>query len=496
MSWKVFFHGDQVDPGRGHSDPVVLRHLDVLERASVRRRRPGQPFLLDPLGAADLRVNRWFESDEIRGLEPATWRKYAFGLVVWLTFLSSYGRPWDDTDEDAQEAFKVWRVQDERNPRTVAPGTYGDNLTAMQLFYGWASAEYGIRNPIRTRRGRGRRWDGSVPERPVTAPKATRDRDVKWFDPAGYERYRDVGLLGLTLDGEEDRSWRGRTGQRNGAFADGLYGTGLRLEEWGSVLLVELPPDDPSRGFYTCHLAEQTAKGKRSRRYWMPRRTLLGTLNYCDGERASAVRRGQAEGRYERMQGARVLVRVLAGRRARLRSADGSVSEVSLDALRPAARRRLLRETPEGLEPVALWLNEDGLPRDPHGWEHTFTEANKRLAALGLVGFAGAAHMLRHSFALRWYSVGRLLYDKRLAHLDEQEQRDFRHEFGSTWDLVQLLLGHLDQRTTKETYLEPFQALELELLLMHAEHSGIPDLMAAVFGPDRRVLGDPLTVPR
>ncbi|MFJ1753312.1 hypothetical protein [Kitasatospora sp. NPDC088134] len=474
----------------------MLQHADVLERAAARRRREGQPFLLDPLGAPDVRVNRWFESDDLRGLDPGTWRKYAYGLVLWLNFLWSYGLPWDAADPDAQDAFKVWRTQDSRNPRTVAPGTYGDNLVAIQQFYLWASAEYGVPNPVRVRRGRGRRWDGAPSERPVTAPKAKRDRDVKWFDPAGFERYRDVGLMGFTLDGDEDLSWRGRTGQRNGAFADDLYGTGLRLEECASILLVELPPDDPGRGFYTCHLAEQCAKGNRARRYWMPRRALVGTLSYCEGERATAVRRAQAAGRYERLPGARVLTRELSGRRVRLRSADGTVSEVSLDSLTPAARRLILRETAEGLEPAALWLNEDGLPRAAHGWQHTFTEANQRLADLGLVGFAGTTHMLRHSFALRWYSVGRLLYDRQVAHLTPDEQRDFRHEFGSTWDLVQLLLGHLDQRTTKEIYLEPFQALEVELLLMHAENSGIPDLMAAVFGGDRRVLGDPLAVAR
>jgi hypothetical protein len=82
-------------------------------------------------------------------------------------------------------------------------------------------------------RSRGRRRDAAPAERPEAAPKAVRDRDVKWFDPAGYARYRDVGVMGLTVDGEEDRSFRGRNSQRDGAFADGLYGAGLRLREWG-----------------------------------------------------------------------------------------------------------------------------------------------------------------------------------------------------------------------------------------------------------------------
>jgi hypothetical protein len=186
-------------------------------------------------------------SDEIRDLSRSTWEKYAYNLGVWLSFLSAYGCLWDEADAGVQEAFKFWRVLDERNERLVSLGTYEHDLIAIRLFYVWADGEYGVGNPIRMRRSRGRRRGGTFTERPETAPKAVRDRDVKWFAPAGYARYRDVGLLGLTVDGDDDPSFRGRNSQRDGAFADGLYGTGLRLREWGSVLLMELPPDDRNR---------------------------------------------------------------------------------------------------------------------------------------------------------------------------------------------------------------------------------------------------------
>ncbi|MBY6414811.1 hypothetical protein HQ346_24870 [Rhodococcus sp. BP-252] len=61
----------------GDVDSVVLRHRDVLDRASARL-RGGQPFFVGPDGLADVRINRWFDSDEIRGLSAATWRKYAY----------------------------------------------------------------------------------------------------------------------------------------------------------------------------------------------------------------------------------------------------------------------------------------------------------------------------------------------------------------------------------------------------------------------------------
>ena len=313
-AWRLFFHRVGALPATVLDDAVARAHRGVLERASGRM-RDGQPFFVGPGGLVDVRVNRWFCSDELRGLSRSTWRKYAYSLLVWLNFLSAYGVGWDEADAEAQEALKVWRVSDDRNPGAVAPGTFHHDLVALRLFYVWAAAEYGVANPIRMRRGWGRRRDGSAAERPVTAPSAVRDRDVKWFDPAGFVRFRDVGLMGFTVDGRDDPGFRGRNGQRDGAFVDGLYGTGLRLQEWGSVLVAELPADDAHRGFSTCRLAAATAKYGRGRRYWLPRRVLVEVLGYVEGERAHAVRRARQAGRYERLEGARVVTRVLGARR-------------------------------------------------------------------------------------------------------------------------------------------------------------------------------------
>jgi hypothetical protein len=45
-----------------------------------------------------------------------------------------------------------------------------------------------------------------------------------------------------------------------------------------------------------------------------------------------------------------------------------------------------------GFEPLAVWLNEDGMPRQVHGWEHSFTGANQRLTALGLDSLVCVPH--------------------------------------------------------------------------------------------------------
>lgn len=137
-----------------------------------------------------------------------------------------------------------------------------------------------------------------------------------------------------------------------------------------------------------------------------------------------------------------MLTRVLGRRRVELVDRAGNRTSVSLDALAPQVRRLIFTQEPQGLTPPALWLNEDGLSRETHGWQHTFDTANQRVARAGLASIAVTAHMMRRSFALRWFAVGRLLYEKRFAHLDAEQLRDFRAQFGDTWYLVKTLLGH------------------------------------------------------
>jgi hypothetical protein len=50
--------------------------------------------------------------------------------------------------------------------------------------------------------------------------------------------------------------------------------------------------------------------------------------------------------------------------------------------------------------------------------------------------------MLRHSMALKWFAIGKLVHAARLGHLAPDEASDFRAQFGDTWHLVQTMLGH------------------------------------------------------
>ena len=465
------------------NDDLVEAHRHLLDRLAADERRDGVPFLLGPDGRPDIRINTFFSSLRMRGRSPLTWKKYAYALGVWLNFLLAIDRTWDSATEEDAEYFKEWRLTDRANPRPVAASTFASDLAALRSFYRWAARIYQVDDPV------ARTTDVNL------RPRGVRERDIKWFDPAGYRRWRDLGLRGLGVDGRPDPRWRRRNDQRDAAFADGLYGSGLRLTEWASVLTIELPNDDPGRGYSTARLADACAKGGYGHKYWLPRTALVGVLDYVEGARAAAVRRAQRSGCYERLVRRRLMVG-RQGDRLHLQDSAGGQRAVDLNMIAPRDRARLFRQTSAGLEPLALWLNEDGMPRVAHGWQHTFAAANARIARLGLSGFTGTPHMLRHSCALRWYAVGRLAYERRFAHLDAEEQRDFRVQFGNTWDLVATMLGHRSPETSRQHYLEPFRTLELDLLLHHAEEANVDGFLTGYLADHPLVRTDPIAAPR
>lgn len=85
----------------------------------------------------------------------------------------------------------------------------------------------------------------------------------------------------------------------------------------------------------------------------------------------------------------------------------------------PDERRLLFRRTPQGLEPLALWLTPGGMPKKAHGWEDTFQAANARVS-IAWVRAGGKAeecplwcrpHMCRHAFITAALDAGVPLRD-------------------------------------------------------------------------------------
>ena len=382
----------------------------------------------------------------------------------------------------------------EENTGHVAAGSFRVDLAVISKFYDWAASRGSVENPVRLR-VRGRTRSGAPVIGLEATPSGIRRADVKWLTPEAFRVWRNVGLQGYTLDGLPSDRWQGRTEDRDVAYAEGLYGTGLRMAEWSSVLTVEMP-SQLRRGLFRVDLAAACAKGGRARGYWMRRRVLQGVQFYCEeGTRRAAIARAQQQGRYE-LVADRWLVREV--RRGTLIAVTPRGQSVSLavDALPPKLRMRLFIEGPGGLEPVWLWLNDNGLPRPPSSWYKTFDRANARVGReFARAGLDGALwcrpHMLRHSFALRWFCIAKFVAWQRSDLLTEAERRDFRDQLGDVWFMMATLLGHRSPETTRDVYLEPFQALDIEQLvqLMDADdRSALEQLVETMTSAHPRVL--------
>ncbi|MEA5456795.1 site-specific integrase [Sinomonas sp. JGH33] len=451
--WKVFFAPDHIDL---NDDELLCRALCSVagddDPSGVWLSWAGRPIFLDGSGVPHTALNGFFAGAKMRNRAASTNKRYAYTLSVWVNFLAARGKVWDSAVENDVMDFKFWRRSDARNPRRVSGSAWANDLAALATFYDWARRVLGGPSLFAAPElapKRQKPFAGSRPTGSDLRPATVRGADVKWLSPRAYARWRDVGIHGLTPKGAERARWRPRSQSRDAAFVDGLYGCGLRLQEWASVLVLEVDRAVAGRQYAASRLADACAKGGRGHSYWLRGDVLDQVAIYKESERAAAVRSGHASGLYEGLPRRMVIEEARNGllRVSTFQSRTSFPSTVQVNDLSPEERLRLMVRTEDGLEPAALWLNEDGSPRQKSAWYKAFDRANARVRKAGIERLECHPHMLRHSFALRWFAVGRLIWSQQVVGMDAEQQRDLREQFGDTWSLVQTMLGHADVNT-------------------------------------------------
>jgi hypothetical protein len=187
-------------------------------------------------------------------------------LIVWLDFLDAIGSSWDCASVRDVEALKDWRITDLRNDERIRPLSFDTDRAALNSFYTSASSRYGVFNAVPTVQAddsdeaRWRPGPGYTQQRrDPLRPAGSRRRQVEWLLRAALEQWRNIGLRAFDFNGLRRDGWRGFNEDRDCAFVDGLYGTGLRVREWASVLDVELPASDAERP----HQADRSSRTER-----------------------------------------------------------------------------------------------------------------------------------------------------------------------------------------------------------------------------------------
>lgn len=476
--WRVFQHSGTATSSRR----LESLGLAQLQESAAERRRPDQvPFLLDPSGRPDDVINDFFRPPGPgAALSELGARTYAYSIATYCNLMNEIGSSWRTAEPFHFGQVREIRIHGSERHAAVTDGTWSKDFQAIRALYRWAQ-RFGIESPISERLPYMRSAPGGA--------NYVRSADVKWFTRAAFSAWSNAAFHGLLPDGQESTAFRGRNSQRDGAFADVLFRTGLRVQEAGSLMnALEWPEHVASgRRFVTAKVASATAKGGRGRKFWIPASSIAEVRSYLIGERARAVAAAHAKGIYNDSRRGWLAVIGSHSGRVRWRTETGHEREAQVDALAPAIRRRLLIDVEGVREPLALWLSQDGVPFDHRRWNAVFTRANVRFELLGIAGSQIRPHHLRHSFALRWFAVGRTVWLGRTQDLDARERNRLRDEMPSEWFLVQTLLGHRSVETTRNVYLEPFAGLDVELLLAQAEDESTSELLAYFLAGDARV---------
>lgn len=490
-AWEVHW----VEPGGAtysSVDPLLESWGDLDEREASWNIDPGDPFLTDPEYRVDARLTSFFTRSSFAHLAVETKRNYANDCCLFFNFLWQRGKQWWQATADDLLDFEDWRRWSPRNPKRIGGSKWNRELAALARLYKWAvRAGHVAVSPVNEREATDRY--GERVRVPAAYAKDVRSSNVRWLTPRAYRLWRDVGLRGYSADGRRDGSWRGRNDDRNAAYSDLLFSSGMRRTEGGSLLTIEVPAlDDSGRLYFDGRLGWAATKSKRERTFYVSAQALRAIDAYCRTSRRAAIRRAQAEGRYE--SGRRWVVTGRSGWRrsiVHVKDERGRTVERALGTFDPAERLLLFTEGDGGLEPLWLWLAEDGTPFRPHSWEAVYRAASVRCQAL-LEGQVKeppyfTPHMARHSFAL--YMLVALLHaaDRRFG-LTAEERRDFHHLYGDVWRMVKDLLGHASAETTEQIYLAPVSDLQVRSLLLEEQGGEITDLLAMIAQRSERVL--------
>ncbi|MFE9000603.1 integrase [Streptomyces sp. NPDC007875] len=461
LDWRVFFTRREL-PRPQTADPLIDTLWDLDEWLDAHAVLDGTPYLISPEGTYDTELNSYFTA-KLAASPEDTQRAHAFDLKVWLTFLwrSRSRKDWRQATPDDRAAYKQWRTVDPRGPHVDWP-TWDREVATVNAFYKWAvhpRRAYAAENPIlqreaRAHPSRGHRATAMTPaESSHTGPR----NEVVWLTPEMYRTWRDVGLRGYTPAGLADRSFRGRFGARNATYSDLMVRTGMRLCEQTSLSLFELPHLVPGMANVRTWLPAAIAKYGSARWVYLPSSSLMAIWDYVEEERAEAVETARDAGVYDRIRNPLII----ANPSDPFVEIDGQ--RITVDKLDHAERRRLLIDTRDGLEPAALWLNEQGLPSARSCWQEAFKAANRRCARHRL-NLRAHPHALRHSFAVITLEQLWRGHIQDMTAMNPGQRQTHQMVFGDPLNWVRLRLGHRSVVTTMR-YLHALQELEMETRL-------------------------------
>lgn len=384
----------------------------------------------------------WFRELSLNRRSTKTMRAYAYTALMLLRFLNARGLDLASATELDVQEFRRWRLDD--GDETVEEATWDRDAAAIGCLY-----DFLVRQGIVERRP----WRSTTRQRPSLSSGTRRDMRVRHMELEQYLYLRDIGFGGLTAAGGLDERFRGWRPHRNRAACELALLTGMRIQEWSTLLLPELGLlDGTGPGTAQVELGA-CAKFGHHRSVYVPADAMDLLNPYLLLERPEIVEKAQRALR--RAHRDLFVVTRLEADGAKARGVlDGSTVTKSIRGMAPQLRRIAVRETGDGLDPLALFVRAGGRMLTASGWDQVRWTAWERMKAQAvgteqvLPRRGWVYHDLRHTFALRL-----LIYLTRLAVDDAQRQRApvstlLDHMSGNPLLQVQRRLGHASPATT------------------------------------------------
>lgn len=233
-------------------------------------------------------------------------------------------------------AYKKWRTQSQKKP--VGSSAWSKESSVLDQFFTFAVEQrYLRRRPIRVA-SRGRN---------ALSPRTRRGMDIRHLSLEQYRYFRDVGLGGQRPNSQLNRSYRGSSPHRDRAGADLAVCTGMRWQEWATVLLPELGigvdryADEAEFNVQAC------AKYGKERGIFVPEQAMRTVETYCLLERREFT--AAAARRLERQHRELFVVSRIEPETGRIHGTIDGIHQVfSMQAMPPKLRRITVWEGSSG----------------------------------------------------------------------------------------------------------------------------------------------------
>ncbi|MER5358844.1 site-specific integrase [Streptomyces sp. NPDC002785] len=419
-----------------------LPYAELAELFERRRLPAGTPVLLDGAMRPVEPLSTWFRSMALDRMDAKTMRSYAYTLLTLLHFLMARGLDLLSVTETDIKEFRLWRL--EQAEETVEEVSFDRDSAAIGTFYKFLKDKGYIAH---------RPWR-SAGKRESLGSGISRDLRVRHMELEQYLFLRDVGFGGLTPDASLDESFGGWWPHRNRASSELALMTGMRIQEWATLLLPELGLENGQRPPTADVELAACAKYKRPRTVYVPRDPMELLDPYLLIERPEIVARAQRTLR-RRHRDLFVVQRLEADGTKVRGILEGRTVVRSIKDMAPDLRRIAVLETGDGLDPLAVFIGRGGRMLTFSGWDRVRWRAWDRMqmwaaeeAAPQLPRQCWLYHDLRHTFALRLliFLTREALNDIQAQELPMSTLLD--HMVGNPLLTVQRRLGHARPSTT------------------------------------------------